>query len=237
MIYPFECDALAAPCAAHDSKAEHGQRSGRSSRLRTRAGQRGLTLVEVMVALLLLTTFMVGFLAAFSHSRKVTENSVMHAASTSIVYGVIEQIKQLDYANMLPSPVTDPGDRDGTTPPLVRVRINQNTIKWLRVVYTAAPGTPLGPTVTPDPSAPAASVGGGAIDNIIGALPLSTVDGTGSQSINLNLWIWIDEVPDVTRDVTEVKKITLVYTYTYQAGGSFRTIRNREVFLRTRYDQ
>lgn len=195
----------------------------------------GLTLVEVMVSLGILAMFMGGFLAAYVQSRKVTESTVMHAAATSIVYGIIEQIKQLDYATMLPNAVADPGDLDATTPPLIRVRLNQNTMRWLRVVNTTAPSTPLGPTATPAASATAASVG--AIDNNLGALPLSTVTGTTSQSIALNLWIWIDEIPDLPNDVNEVKKITIVYTYSFQNGSGTRTVRNREVILRTRFDQ
>lgn len=205
-------------------------------RLRNTRG--GLTLVEVMVSLSLLAMFMIGFLGAFVQSRRVTESSVMHAAATSLVYGIIEQIKQLDYTNALPSQVVDPGDPGNTAPPLFRIRLNQSTMKWLRVVYTAAPGAAKAPTTTPAPTATAASVGtGGAIDNVLGALPLSTVTGTRSQSIDLNLWIWIDEIPDLTRDVSEVKKVTLIYTYSFQTGGSTRTVRNREVFLRTRFDQ
>lgn len=189
------------------------------------------------MALTMLALFMLGFLTAFVQSRRVTETSVMHAAATSLIYGIIEQIKQLDYVNSLPSQVADPGDASNTTPPLIRIRLNQNTLKWLRVVYTTSAGTPLGPLTTPAASATAASVGGGAIDNVLGALPLSSVAGTTSQSINLNLWIWIDEIPSVSTDVTDVKRVTIVYTYSYQTGGSTRTVRNREVFLRTRYDQ
>ncbi|MBL9209197.1 MAG: hypothetical protein JNL92_01950 [Opitutaceae bacterium] len=188
-----------------------------------------------MVSLAILAAFMIGFLMAFVQSRRLTETSIMHAAATSIVYGIIEQIKQLDYASSLPSQVADPGDPDSTTPPLMRVRLSQNALKWLRVVHTAAPGTPQAPAVTPAPTATAASVG--AIDNVLGSLPLSTIAGARSQSINLNLWIWIDEIPDATKDVSEVKKITVVYTYSFQTGSNTRTVRNREVFLRTRYDQ
>lgn len=202
-----------------------------------RRRNRGLTLVEGMMALTMLALFMLGFLGAFVQSRRVTEQAVMHAAATSLVYGIIEQIKQLDYVNSLPSQVTDPGDTGSTTPPLIRIRLNQNTLRWLRVVYTSSGGTPLGPTTTPAATASAASVGGGAIDNVLGALPLSTVTGTASQSINLNLWVWIDEIPSVANDVTDVKRVTLIYTYSFQTGGSTRTVRNREVFLRTRYDQ
>ena len=183
----------------------------------------------------ILAAFMIGFLMAFVQSRRLTETSIMHAAATSIVYGLIEQIKQLDYTSSLPSLVADPGDAANTAPPLMRVRLSQNTLRWLRVVHTAAPGTPAAPTSTPAPTATAASVA--AIDNFLGDLPLSTIAGARSQSINLNLWIWVDEIPDITKDVSEVKKVTIVYTYSFQTGSNTRTVRNREVFLRTRYDQ
>ena len=65
----------------------------------------------------------------------------------------------------------------------------------------------------------------------------STVTGTASQEINLDIWVWIDEIPDAANDVSEVKKVTVVYTYSYQDGRVTRTIRDREVFLRTRFDQ
>jgi hypothetical protein len=68
-------------------------------------------------------------------------------------------------------------------------------------------------------------------------LPLSTVTGTRSQNLAVNLWVWIDEIPNTTDQVSEVKKITVVYTYSYRDGSSTRTVRDMEVFLRTRYDQ
>jgi hypothetical protein len=147
--------------------------------------------------------------------------------------------KSSSWTTLTPFPVRSSirADAGSTTPPLVRIRLNQNTLKWLRVVYTASSGTPQGPLTTPTATTAAASVGGGAIDNVLGALPLSTVTGATSQSINLNVWIWIDEIPSVTNDVTDVKRVTLIYTYSFQTGGNTRTVRNREVFLRTRYDQ
>lgn len=200
-----------------------------------RAGRRrGLTLVEVMVALVLMAAVMAGFIATFIQSRRVTESNVLHAAATSMVYGIIEQIKQLDYTT-LPNYETDPFAPVAVTPPYMRVRINQSTVVWLRCVHTAAPGAPVAPTTTPEPSATAASVG--AIENFIGSIPLSTVTGTTAQQINLDIWVWIDEIPDAANDVSEVKKVTVVYTYSFIDGRTTRTIRDREVFLRTRFDQ
>lgn len=202
--------------------------------------ERGLTLVEVMVSLTLMATVTLAFISAFIQSRRMTESSVLHAAATSMVYGIIEQIKQLDYGSLLPNYEEDPSDPDDLDPPYVRVRINQDKIVWLRVIHTTAPTdgsdpTPAAPTTTPAADATADSVG--AINNFIGSIPLSTITGTTSQEINLNLWLWIDEIPDDGDDVSDVKKITLIYTYSYQDGSVTRTIRDREVFLRTRYEQ
>jgi hypothetical protein len=193
-----------------------------------------MTLVEVVVSMAVLASVMLGFLGAFVQSRRITESNVLQAASTSLAYGIIEQIKQLDYATLLPNYETDP-DAGSLTPPYLRVRLNQDSVVWLRVVHNTDPDNLLGPTSTPDPTATAASVG--AIDNFIGALPLSTVSNIAAQQINLNLWVWIDEIPDLDNDVSDVKKITVVYTYTYQDGSRTRVMRDREVFLRTRYDQ
>ena len=200
-----------------------------------RANQNGLTLVEVMVSLTLMATVMLSFIGTFVQSRRVTESSVLHAAATAMIYGIVEQIKQLDYSTLLPNYETDAYAPVTQTPPYVRVRINQSTVFWIRVVHTAAPGAPAAPTATPPPTATAATVG--AIDNYIGAIPLSTVTGTTSQQINLNIWMWIDEIPDTANDVSEVKKVTVVYTYSYMDGTRERVVRDREVFLRTRFDQ
>jgi prepilin-type N-terminal cleavage/methylation domain-containing protein len=199
--------------------------------------RRGLTLVEVMVSLTLLATIMLGFISAFIQSRRITESSVLHAAASSLFYGIVEQIKGLSYTELLPSTAVDddaPADVKNL-PPYMRIRINQDVTKWLRVVYTPAPGAPKAPNTTPAPNVTAASLG--AIDNFLGALPLSTVTGTTSQDLALNLWIWIDEIPKTSDDVSDVKKITIVYTYSYMDGGYERVIRNREVFLRSRYDK
>jgi hypothetical protein len=195
----------------------------------------GLTLVEVMVAMTLLVTIMLGLISSFLHSRRVTEASVMHAAATSLVYGLIEQLKGVDYNELLPSISVDDNAPSSLTPPYVRVRVNQELTQWLRVVYTPAPGSPAAPVGTPAANVSAASIG--AIENIIGPLPLSTSSGSTSQALRLILWIWIDEIPNVGKDVSEVKKVTVVYTYDFNDGRATRTIRDREVFLRTRYDQ
>ncbi len=198
-----------------------------------------MTLVEIMIAMFLMTTVMAGFISTFIQSRRVTEASVLHAASSSLVYGIIEQIKGLEYTELLPC-LNDDYDGSGNLlgeAPFVRVRLNQDRTVWLRTVYTRqsdTPNTPKGPTTTPSNTATAASVG--AIDNFLGTLPLSTVTGSTSQQLALNIWVWVDELTPVD-DVSEVKKVTVVYTYSYMDGAREQVVRDREVFLRTRFDQ
>jgi len=208
----------------------------------SKGNTRGLTLLEVMVSLMLTGTVMLGFVTAFVHSRKVTEANVLHAAASSLVYGLIEQIKGMDYTTLLPNGKIDPYDPGvpvGTVEPYytIRVRINPDLTVWLRPVYTPAttdnpPGA--APTLPISAKAPKPA---GAIDNVLGGLPLSTVTGSRGQDLALNIWLWIDEVPDRNNDVSEVKKITLVYTYSYNDGMTNHTVRDGEVFLRTRFDQ
>ena len=196
-----------------------------------------------MVSLILVSTVMLGFISAFVHSRKVTEANVLHAAASSLVYGIIEQIKGMDYNTLLPNLQIDPYDPGAPSVqpsagyPTVRVRINPDLTVWLRPVYNVATtdnptwSTPILPinAKSPKPS--------GAIDNVLGGLPLSTVTGTRGQTLALNIWLWIDEIPDRSRDVSEVKKITLVFTYSYNDGTGAHIVRDGEVFVRTRFDQ
>ena len=209
---------------------------------------RALTLVEVMVSMVILSTVLLGFISAFIQSRRVSEASVLHAACTSMVYGMIEQMKGFSYEDKLPNFAVDPDSpksvQDAAQPsppnpnppiPSVRVRLDQDRIVWLETVFTPWDPTgkfpPRAPIALPASTAVAADVG--AIDNYLGSIPLSTVTGTRSQEIALTVWLWIDEIPK--GDATQVKKITMVYTYSYNEGSVTRIIRDMEVFISTDY--
>lgn len=228
-------------CWSPEAKADHASPTIWATGLKR--GCKAVTLVEAMISLLILGMFMLTFIGAFMHSRKVTEANVLHAAASSLVYGIIEQMKGMDYATLLPNGAIDPAQIPavpvGTVAPYytVRIRINPTLTVWLRPVYT--PATVDGATGSA-PSLPIAAhapTPAGAIDNFVGSLPLSTVTGTRGQDLALNIWLWIDEIPSRTNDVTEAKKVTLVYTYSYNDGSSVHTVRDGEVFIRTRFDQ
>jgi hypothetical protein len=191
-----------------------------------------------MVASTIMVGLMAGFLTTFIQSRRISEASVLQSACVSLVYGLLEQLKGLDYTTLVPSYDVDPFAPVASSPPYIRLRIHQDLTVWVRVVHTRStdsPNTPRAPSTCPAVGASATSVG--AIDNFIGSIPLSTITGTSSQELALNLWVWIDEIPDTSKDVSDVKRITLVYTYSFLDGGRTRTVRDMEVILRTRYDQ
>jgi hypothetical protein len=203
-----------------------------------------------MFALIIQAGVMLAIIGSYVHSRRVTEGSVLNAAATSLVYGLVEQIKGLDYSTMLPSSEPDLDYDPANKAPniahvapyyTVRVRINQDLTVFLRTVYDGKfPGHPKatkGPASNKVILVTAKADDVGAVDNDIGNLPLSTVTGTTSQTLGLNIWLWIDNIPDNDNDIANMKKVTMVYTYQYMDGISVRTVRDREVFLRTQYDQ
>lgn len=192
----------------------------------------GLTLVEVMCALFILALFMLGFISTMIQSRRITESAVIQSAATSTIYGLLEQMKGLDYSTQIPWYDTS----DSTFK--VTLRQDQDTDFKIPVRYTQSGTTPKAPTVCPDISVAAADAGAspGALDYNTGDITMSTVTGTKSQKLKLQVWVWIDEIPDTTKDVSDVKRITVVYTYSFNDGSNVKTIRDMEVFLRTNYD-
>ncbi len=241
LTLPAGVDPSIPPCTRSTTRSNHEDFPSAGRPTSRELHDRAVTLVEVMVSLTLMATIMLGFIGTFIQSRRVTESSVLQSACTSMVHGLIEQMKGMDYTMLMPSLTTDSYAPTGKTPPYIRLRVNQDLTVWIMVTYTKAtddPNTPKAPLSCPAADALAADVGtGGAIDNFLGNIPLSTVTGTASQQLALNLWVWIDEIPDTEKDVSDVKRITVVYTYSYMDGSTTKTVRDMEVFIRSRYDQ
>jgi Tfp pilus assembly protein PilV len=198
--------------------------------------RRALTLVEVMVAMLLMALFLLGFLDTFMQSRRLTESSVIQSAATTLVTGLIEQMKMLNYDDGMPIASTDTDQSlDAFDPsnakaaPYIRVRINQDQMTWLQCVNITVPSVILtapksAPQSTSDQSLSAA------MKNTIGPLPLSTVSGARSQSLTLDIWVWVEAIK--AKDVADAKCVTIVYAYNVNLGRNIKTVIKREVFVR-----
>lgn len=200
--------------------------------------RKGLTLVEAMVAMFLMAGFMLGFLDTFLQSRRATEETILHTAATSVVYGLIEQMKGLNYDFGLPITSTDPDQSDydafpdgAKSPPYIRVRLNQDQATWLRCVNNLNPANYTAPQTTPGSLAELDAN----MRNTIGPLSMSNVAGAKSHSLRLFVWVWVDSIADPNADVTDAKAVTLVYAYEFNSGIGVRTIIKRETFVTTRF--
>ena len=155
----------------------------------------------------------------------MSEEAIIQNAATSIVYGLVEQMKTLNLsgeaaANQLPSPADDEcGVRH------VKLRIDNSTTSGGFILLSA--GDP--PETTPEAKKSAATVG--ATSNIIGPFDLSQTVGVTVQPLNIDLWLWIE--PDYQPTAMEpMTRVTLVYSYEINVGTERRTFRDSIRFVR-----
>ncbi len=74
---------------------------------RIRSSLLGMTLVEVMVAMVILSMLSVGLLNGVLQSRKITEENIYHSAAMNATVGYLEQLKSLPYGEIRQA-ISDP---------------------------------------------------------------------------------------------------------------------------------
>ncbi len=120
----------------------------------------------------------------------------------------------------------------------LKVLFNQNETHWLKVAYKPIGNTtvPAAPTALPAPN----TIPAGAINNTFN-IPLTSSGAQGQQMLkNFNIWIWIEEIDPVAPattapNISQLKKITFIYSYEIGIGSSKRIVRDMEIILRTNY--
>jgi hypothetical protein len=176
--------------------------------------------------------FLLGFLNTFVMSRRITEGSVIQSAASSLVDGLVEQMKMIPYDQM-PSTTTDTQQTlydafgGSKTPPYIRVRLNQDQLTWLLCTNNLLKTTFVAPTSTPTST----SVLDATQKNTLGPFKLSSVSGANSQPLTVNLWVWVDQIAN--GDIVDAKCVTVVYAYNFNDGHTVRSVINREVFVRS----
>ncbi len=208
---------------------------------------RAMTLVEVMFAVGVLTLVMGGLLATFMQSRRLTEGSVYQNAALTIVQGYVEQMKNMDIAQLV-------GGSDAAGNPVL------NTSSFAIPVYyddltldslQTSTGTPIAITAVNSGVTP---VGGAVVDNLktfdmtkdLDATDMSNVDDltyamtaqvtwpsvwpsaqnypattvrSGKNDLHLNLWVWIKDESVAAQRSSKIYSITVIYTWAYTDGG------------------
>jgi prepilin-type N-terminal cleavage/methylation domain-containing protein len=212
--------------------------------------QRGMTLLEVLFAVAVMTMVAGGLLATFMQSRRLTEGSVYQNAAITIVQGYIEQMKNMDIGQMV-------GGYDASGNPLltttsfsIPVYYNDGTPDAIQT----STGTP--PSITSVNSGVTPS-GGAVVDNLksydmakdLTALDMTSTDTLGYSStaqvswpsiwpgaqnyppstklagksdLHLNLWVWITDVSVASQRSSKIYAITVIYTWAYTDGARVR---------------
>jgi Tfp pilus assembly protein PilV len=186
---------------------------------RARRADRGLTLVEVMIASTVMCMLVGGILATVIQSRRLTEGSIVQNSANTILQGYIEQMKTMAFdTDLVCSPSSAPNPYVvGTSLSVPCAR--DETAAGQDPIYLSA-GTP--PATLP----PIGTTPTGAVDNNH-AISIKTPAVNPNDTLNLNLWLWVvDQSDPLNRpNVQQCKAITLIYTYQFLDGGRIRQVR------------
>jgi prepilin-type N-terminal cleavage/methylation domain-containing protein len=204
---------------------------------------RGMTLIEVMIAMLVLSISILGLLAALMQTRRVAETSIANDTAAIIVQSYMEQIKALpvdvmsNKANGGPGPGTsfalptessmgraDPLQTSTGTPPLLSSLTPGTT-----------PVSPSGAFVINDNLKDFPVQNGGNPVGTARTWPVawpnartysysSGVDtGTPySGDFYINMWVWITDLSGTSANAANVYGITIIYTWQSREGGRVR---------------
>lgn len=150
-----------------------------------------------------------GVLAMTVQSRRLTEGSIGQNFVVSIVQGYLEQMKNMDYVALLTSPAAA-----GTTREIPTI-LDETSDDPLILSWGDPPATL--PAIGTTPT--------GAIDNVR-SIPIRYPPQTPSDTLSLNVWVWVKDLTGTAANVTNAKAITMIYTYELKDGGRVRYVRN-----------
>lgn len=178
--------------------------------LRRRRMTRALTLVEVLIATMVLGMLMLGVLATTIQSRRMTEGSVVQNSANAILQGYIEQMKTMAYdTDLVVSPVTTPPDL-AHWPSLPCVKAD-GTADILYLSVGSPPNekdnvNPTGGTDNPKP------------------VPIKTPAVNPNDTINFHIYVWVNDLSSSSPNATQTKSITIIYNYVFLDGKNKRTV-------------
>jgi Tfp pilus assembly protein PilV len=175
--------------------------------------------MELMIAVTLLSVGVIAVLGSLLHARRLSEGSIYQNAAVTIVQGYVEQMKNMEFAD-LPY-ITSTGTviaGTGTTSTQVPTRLSATVSDTL--VISTATTIPAVSTINAS-----ASTVTGVTDNI----KLIDVNGTSSDTtddLRLNLRVWIQDVSNTSVSATQVRAITVHYAWQSGTGLNARTYRS-----------
>jgi hypothetical protein len=185
-------------------------------RLHPTASARAFTLVEVLVASLVLAALIIGMLGVLIQSRNLTEGSIYQNSANTIMQGYVEQIKNMEFAD-LPyidrNGVAVPGSVSGAATTLLTRGVRRVTGEDGVVENISDPLLISTTTTLPDPDALLqANAPAGVADNIK-LYDINNTPNNPADDLRLRVWIWIRDISDPATDATNVRGITIFYSW------------------------
>jgi hypothetical protein len=196
----------------------------------------GFTLVEVLVASLILMLFVGGMLATLIQCRNLTEGSIYQNSANTIMQGYVEQIKNMEFTDL---PYTSggtlvPGSVAGASSTLLTRGVRRVSGTTGAMENITDPLLVSTSSTTPAPSTIlSASLPTNVVDNIKLFDINNTPDNT-ADDLRLRVWIWIRDLSDPSTDATNLRGITILYSWrpnntndnSRSFVGTVRTIRS-----------
>lgn len=163
------------------------------------------TLVEVMVASVILTITGIGVLTGLLQARKMTEGSIYVATATTVAQGYIEQIKNMEF-NLL----------DGSTIPEL---MSQGTPDFLNI--------------SPLPSDPEAGDSSSDLVNTR-SIDINNTPDNAQDDLDIEFVVYVEDITDEANGVGEARRIILRWGYIDNTTGSDVPIGNTLYSIRSR---
>ena len=184
----------------------------------------GLTLIEVVIAMLLLGLMLGGTLQTFIMVRRSAEASIRHDNATNTAQSYIEQLRialwnySSDPANFPFSPAagTPTAGVDKYALKTVKLKLSGGTEST--PLYVSA-GTPPDPATLAPGEMPA-----GATDNKV-VVTVTQADGSIATKVpmTMHLWVWLEN-RSVPAEATygQTRGLTLIYSWEYHDLGNLK---------------
>lgn len=176
-----------------------------------RTSTRAFTLVEVLIASLVLTVTSAGILAMIIQSRRLTEGSIVQNSVVTIMQGYIEQLKSMEYGLLAVSLPTAP-----SVNPTIPTVLDEATPDPLTLSWGSPPPAPL-PAIGTTPT--------GAVTNTK-SIAIKNPAVNPNDTLTLTIWVWVQDLTDIPNNVGGSKAITMIYTYQFRDGGRTKSFRS-----------
>lgn len=204
---------------------------------------RGMTILEVSVAITVLVLLLVGILGSILQADRISRENVDQSAALASAHGAVEQLlRGISFTEL---PYTDSSGNlyrgSGGSPIPSSDTATYAMVSQLPICFNGqltATALRLSTGTIPLPSAiepgglPA--VGSGINDNTV-AIDINNTPNIASDDLQMRLWVWIQDATNLSVDATQVRAVTLIYQWRFLDGrntsgrwhvGSLRNMRS-----------